>query len=132
MGGYILVVMLYYHFVLASLYELEGAIQVAAIILHYVAPIYYLGWWALFAPHGGLRLVDTPLMLIPGLAYLAWVLVRGVVVGEYPYLIVDAAKIGYVQVGIGAGTLLLAVLVLCAILVGADRLLGRLQPAASP
>jgi hypothetical protein len=124
-GGYILLVMLYYHFMLAPLYRFEGAMQVSTIMLHYVTPIYYLGWWALFSPHGSLRLVHIPGMLIPGFIYVGWVLLRGLVATEYPYDILDAGKNGYGGVAIGVGMLLIAVAIFCAVLVGLDRLLGR-------
>ncbi len=90
MGGYILLVMLYYHFMLSGLYVMTGWLQVATVTLHYVTPIYYLCWWALFTPHGSLRLPHIPVMLIPGFAYVGWVLLRGVVAQEYPYDILDA------------------------------------------
>lgn len=124
-GGYILLVMIYYHLMLAPLYEFEGAMQVSTLTLHYVTPIYYLAWWAIFSPHGSLRLGHVPGMLLIGLAYVAWVLLRGLVVNEYPYDIVDAGKFGYGQVAIGVGVLLLAVVIFCGLLVGADRLLAR-------
>jgi hypothetical protein len=124
-GGYILLVMLYYHFMLAPLYRFEGAMLVSTITLHYVTPIYYLGWWALFSPHGSLRLVHIPGMLIPGFIYVGWVLLRGLVATEYPYDILDAGKNGYGGVAIGVGMLLIAVAIFCAVLVGLDRLLGR-------
>lgn len=124
-GAYILLVMIYYHFMLAPYFTFEGAMQVATILLHYVAPVFYLGWWAAFAPHPRLRYADVPAMLVIGLCYLAWVLVRGAVVGEYPYEIVDVGKHGYGAVAIGAGTLLAAVVVFSLVMVTVDRLLGR-------
>lgn len=127
MGGYILLVMLYYHFMLSPLYTFEGALLVATIILHYLAPLYYLGWWAFLAPHGRVRFADIGWMLLPGLAYVAWAMARGLVAGEYPYAILDAGKVGYVQVAFGVLTLLIAVCVFCAILIAADRLLARLR-----
>jgi hypothetical protein len=124
-GGYILLVMLYYHFMLAPLYRFEGAMQVSTITLHYMTPLYYLLWWALFTPHGSLRLIHIPAMLVPGFAYVGWVLLRGVLVNEYPYDILDAGKNGYGGVAVGVGTLLIAVAIFCAVLVAIDRLLGR-------
>jgi hypothetical protein len=125
MAGYILLVMLYYHFMLSPFYQFEGPLLVATIILHYVAPIYYLVWWALFIPHGSLRFADIPAMLVPGVIYVAWALGRGALIGEYPYDILDAGKNGYGGVVLGVGMLLIAVSIFCAVLVGADRLLGR-------
>lgn len=124
-AAFITLVMLYYHFMLAPTLKMEGALLVATYLLHYVAPLIYLGWWALFAPHGTLRWGSIPLMLLPGVAYVAWVLLRGAVVNEYPYDILDPGKLGYGGVAIGIGVLLVAVTVFSAILVLADRWLGR-------
>jgi hypothetical protein len=129
MGGYILLVMLYYHFLLAGKYELQGGLLVATYILHYVAPLWYLGWWTLFRGHGELRWRDVPMMLVPGLAYVAWALLRGAVVGEYPYDIIDAGKFGYGVVATGVGSLIAAVTIFCLLLVAADKLFAHRQRA---
>lgn len=131
MGGYILLVMIYYHVMLAGLYVFEGPMLVSTITLHYVAPIYYLLWWALFVPHGRLRFVEIGWMLVPGLTYVVWALLRGALVGEYPYDILDAGKNGYGAVAIGVGALLLAVVVFCAAMVTADKLIARLGRLSS-
>ena len=124
-AAFITLVMLYYHFMLAPTLRMEGALLVATVLLHYVAPLLYLGWWALFAPHGTLRLGQIPLMLLPGIGYVAWVLLRGAVVHEYPYDILDAGKFGYGGVAIGVAILLVAVVIFALVLVAADRLLAR-------
>jgi len=129
MAGYISLVMVYYHFMLAPLYKFEGGLLVATFLLHYVAPLCYLGWWASFADHGMLRFADVPGMLVPGLVYLGWALLRGAVTGEYPYDILDAARNGYPGVAIGVGILLVAVAGFCALIVLADRLIPRLVRA---
>ncbi len=131
MGGYILLVMIYYHVALSGLYTFEGPMLVSTITLHYVAPVYYLLWWGLFAPHGRLRFTEIGWMLVPGLTYVAWALVRGAVVGEYPYDILDAGKFGYLTVAIGVAALLLAVTVFCTLMVAADKLLGRIDKRGS-
>ena len=124
-AAFITLVMLYYHFMLAPTLNMEGALAVATWLLHYVAPVLYLAWWALFAPHGMLRFKHIGLMLLPGVGYVAWVLLRGAVVGEYPYDILDAGKFGYVAVAIGVAALLVAVTIFSVILVFADRQLAR-------
>lgn len=129
MAGYILLVMLYYHFMLSPFYQFEGPLLIATIILHYVAPIYYLAWWALFTPHGSLRFADIPVMLVPGLIYVAWALGRGALIGEYPYDILDAGKNGYLAVAIGVAILVAAVTVFCALVVSADKLALRVSRA---
>ena len=124
-AAFITLVMLFYHFMLAPYIPMEGGLLVATYLLHYVAPILYLGWWVACAPHGTLRWQRIPLILLPGVLYVAWVLVRGAVVHEYPYDILDADKAGYPGVAIGVLILLVAVSIFAGILVGADRLLAR-------
>lgn len=132
MAGYILLVILYYHLMLAPHFHFEGALLVATILLHYVAPLLYLGWWLLFAPHGRLRFAAIPAMLVPGLLYLAWTLARGAVTGEYPYDILDAGKNGNGAVAAGVLVLLVAVTGFCALVVSADRLAPRLIGGRAP
>jgi hypothetical protein len=124
-AAFITLVMLFYHFMLAPYLKMEGSLQVATYMLHYVAPIMYLAWWGFGAPHGRLGWGRIPLILLPGVAYIAWVLLRGAVVHEYPYDILDVNKNGYLGVGIGVLVLLVAVSIFAAILVGADKLIAR-------
>lgn len=130
MAVYGTLVTVYYHFMLAPHLQFEGALLVATVLLHYLAPLCYLGWWATAMPHGQLRLADLPWLLVPGLAYVGWVLARGALTGEYPYDILDAGRFGYLTVGIGVGVLAVAVLALAGLVLLADRLLaGDRKPA---
>jgi hypothetical protein len=124
-AAFITLVMLFYHFMLAPYLEMTGALLVASVLLHYVAPLLYLFWWVVGAPHGGLGWWKLPVMLLPGVLYVAWVLLRGAIVHEYPYDILNADKAGYFGVAIGVMILLVAVSIFAAILIGADRLLAR-------
>lgn len=127
MAGYIALVMVFYHFLLAPYFTFEGWLLVATILLHYVAPTLYLLWWLLFARHGGLRFADIPLMLAPGLIYVALILARGALTGIYPYDILDAAKNGYDGVAIGVGIISAAVAAFSALAVLIDRWLAARQ-----
>ena len=124
-AAFITLVMLFYHFMLAPFIQMEGALLVATYLLHYVAPILYLAWWTIGAPHGSLGWDRIPLILLPGVAYVVWVLARGAVVNEYPYDILDVGKHGYPGVAIGVLVLLFAVAIFAVILVGADKLMAR-------
>jgi hypothetical protein len=130
MAGLITLVMVYFHIALAPIYHFTGGLLVANYMLHYVAPILYLIWWVWLNPHGTLRFRDLPQMLAPGIVYLVLVLIRGAIVSDYPYAIIDPAKGGYGQVAIGVTILLAAVAVFCAILVAVDGLLARLRRPA--
>jgi hypothetical protein len=129
-AAFITLVTLYYHFMLAPYLDMQGALLVATILLHYVAPLIFLAWWALFAPHGTLRWNSIPLMLLPGIGYVAWALLRGAIVNEYPYDILNAGRFGYGAVAISVGVLLVAVSVFSAILVLADGWLARRREPA--
>jgi hypothetical protein len=94
-------------------------------MLHYATPVAYLVWWTAFASHGGLRFRHVPLMLLPGIGYVAWVLLRGAFVNEYPYEILDAGKNGYLGVAIGVLVLMVAVTIFSLVIVAADGWLGR-------
>src|ERR1700712_1636989 len=79
-AGIIVLVMGFYHVMLGpTLHGLPPAVTVSNILLHYVTPILYLIWWAAFGSHGMLRWRSLPMMLVPGLSYVVYVLVRGVI-----------------------------------------------------
>ncbi|MHB1110806.1 MAG: Pr6Pr family membrane protein [Devosia sp.] len=131
MTAAITLVMLFYHFVLAGLWAPEGWFKVADVALHYVTPGLYILWWLIFPPHGTLRFRDIPWMLMPPLVYLIHAMIRGAIVAEYPYPILDAHKLGYPQVALNILLVLAGLVLLCAVAVGIDRLLGRTKAAAT-
>lgn len=128
----ITLVMLFYHFVLAGLWAPEGWFKAADVTLHYVTPSLYVAWWLILQPHGLLRWRDIPMMLAPPLAYLIYAMLRGAIVGEYPYPILEAHKLGYPQVALNVLFVLIGLTVLCALAVSADRLLGKSRAKAIP
>jgi hypothetical protein len=115
MVGAITLVMMFYHFVLAGIWDPEGWFKVADVTLHYVTPIYYALWWLLFQPHGGLGMRDLPAMSLPPVVYLAWALLRGALINEYPYPILEANKLGYPQVALNVALVLIGLIVLYAV-----------------
>ncbi len=131
MAANIALVGLYVFFVLRFLQSLDGLFVIADTLLHYVAPVLYVVWWALTQRHGMLRWINLPLMLAPTLVYFAYAMARGAWVQEYPYPILNAIKLGYGQVGINAVymTAFLAVLIL--VTIAADMLLARTSRTVS-
>lgn len=127
MAGAIVLVSVFYHFLLAGLWAPEGWGKAADVALHYANPVLYVVWWLVFQPKGRLRFRDIPLMLLPIAVWLGWVMLRGAIIGEYPYPILEAHKLGYGQVALNCLVVLVALLALFAIVVGIDRAFARRQ-----
>jgi hypothetical protein len=117
---YIIIVCVIYTALLRNLWDPNGAQELADDLLHYVMPALYLIFWLLFVPKHELRLRDAFSWLIyPGL-YVAAILWRGAMIGQYPYPFLDAGKLGYGHIAlniVGLGAIFLG-LGLAAIWVG--------------
>ena len=110
---------------LRHLWDPQGWVLLADILLHYVMPILYAVFWVAFAPKGRLRPWDAVGFLVVPLAYAAYVLARALATGFFPYPILDVGRVGWAA-AVANGALLAAVfLALGAFLVLADRLLAR-------
>ncbi len=125
MAGAIALVGIFNHLLLADLQDLSGLSAFCDLMLHYVTPVLFVVWWLIVQPHGRLRLGNIPVMLLPTLIWLVWAMARGAVIGEYPYPILDAQKLGYGAVAINCLFVFIGLLVLYLFVVGLDRLLGR-------
>lgn len=124
-AAFITLVLVFFHVMLAPTLNLTGWMLAASYLLHYAAPLLYLVYWFVFAPHGALRWTSLPAILLPGIVYLVWVLARGAVVHDYPYDIINADKAGYGGVAVGVLIILIAVSVFSLVLIGYDRLRAR-------
>lgn len=125
MAAAIALVMGFYHFVLAGLWAPEGWFHVADVALHYATPILYLVWWVAFQPKGTLRYTNLGWMLLPPAIWLAWAMLRGAVVNEYPYPILEAHKLGYPAVMLNIAVVLAILLALFALVIFVDGMVGR-------
>ena len=138
MAGLITLVMGFYHIMLApTLHDLPQAIVISNLLLHTATPILYLVWWLGFTEHGALRFRNVGWMLVPGLSYVAYVLVRGLIAGEYPYTILDPTfglpgygPQGYLGVAIGVAILVVMVAIFDLLLIGIDGLMARRRKPA--
>ena len=124
----IAMVMIFYHVVLAPIWDPQGLFKLADIGLHSVTPVFFIAWWIGFNRHGTLRLSDLPMMLLPTFVYFLYAMARGALVGAYPYPILEANRLGYVQVGLNALMMVVFLLVLSLIVVGLDRVLSKRMP----
>ena len=128
MAGAIALVGIFNHLLLADLQDLSGLSAFCDLLLHSVTPAYFVLWWIVLQPKGTLRIADIPIMLLPTLIWLVWAMVRGAIVGEYPYPILDAQKLGYAAVGINCVYVFVGLLVLYIIVIGLDRALADKLP----
>jgi len=128
MAGVIVLVMMFYHVMLSGLWSPEGWHKVADVLLHYVTPVFYVLWWWIFSEHGGVRMRDIPIMLLPSLVYVIYTLLRGAMIGTYPYPIFEVGRLGYPQVLLNTVLVGIGLVVLLALFVLADRYLARAAP----
>lgn len=126
----LLVVAVCFHVILAPLYPSRGVALWGSWLLHYIGPALFLAWWVFAIPHGGLNYRQIPRMLLPGALYIAWVLLRGEVVHEYPYSIFDPAQGSYLTVAGGVVAGAVAVGLVALVLVLMDGLLARRRQLA--
>jgi hypothetical protein len=117
----IALVCLGYSLLLRHLWHPEGWQRLADELLHDVMPLLFLTWWWCCVPKGTLRLRHIALWVIYPLVYFAYALLRGHLLAAYPYPFVDVDKLGYPQVFINAGGLLVGFVVIGVLLIGLDR-----------
>lgn len=117
-----------YHAVLADLYDLRGAEEVANQLFHTAVPVLVVGGWLLVGPRGLVGTRTVLLSLLYPLAWLAFTLARGAVIGWYPYPFLDVGDLGY-------PTALLNCLLVTALLLGlaaVAAVLDRRLPGPRP
>ncbi|MBV6822348.1 Pr6Pr family membrane protein [Pseudomonas sp. PD9R] len=117
----IVVVGLAYNVLLRHLWHPQGWQWLADELMHDVMPLLFLGYWFCWVPKGTLRLRHIGLWVIYPLVYFAYSLLRGHLLAVYPYPFIDVEKLGYPQVFINAGGLLVGFVVIALLVIGLDR-----------
>lgn len=100
-----------YFLLLRHQYHPEGLQWVVDRFLHYLIPPAFVVFWWRAVPHGHLQWVHLPQMLVYPSAYLGYLMVRGEIVGVYPYFFIDVNRLGYGHVllnAMGVATLFIA------------------------
>jgi hypothetical protein len=114
-----------YHVALAGLFDLDSWALTADMILHTVVPLLAVIGWLVYGPRGRTsRLVARYTILFP-LAYMVFTLIRGAIVGFYPYPFADVNALGYPRAIVNGVWI---TLIFYALAVGAaalDRILAR-------
>jgi hypothetical protein len=121
----IAVVGLAYSILLRHLWHPQGWQFIADELLHDVMPLLFLAYWWVCVPKGSLGLKHLPLWLIYPLVYFAYALLRGHLLGAYAYPFIDVALLGYPQVFINAGGILVGFVLIALLVIGIDRWQGR-------
>jgi hypothetical protein len=114
-----------YAVILAPNAELRGWEVLANSFIHIITPIVTVLVWLVAGPRGWIRWSTIAKAMILPLVWLAYTLVRGAVIGAYPYPFIDVVRLGYGQVAINVGAIVVFAVVLGAILLGIDALLSR-------
>jgi hypothetical protein len=123
----ILIVMLVYHFVLAGIWAPTGLFKLADLGLHYAAPVLYLVWWFTLRRNETLTYRQIGAMMVPPLAYIIYVIVRGQMTGLYPYPFIDAGMLGYAKTLVNAAGLFAITAAIMALFIGIDRQLLKIS-----
>lgn len=101
-----------YHFLLRNTWKPQGTQLLADVLLHYVVPALYVLYWWFNIAKAALRWTHPVLWSAYPTAYLAYILIRGRLVGSYPYPFIDAAALGYPRTMLNAVGLLCVFIVL--------------------
>ncbi len=101
----------------------SGADLVSDTALHVVVPILTLVVWLLAGPRGLLSPGVIAASLVLPIVWAVVALVRGAVVGAYPYPFLDVAKNGLASVLAFVGVILVVAVVLAFVLLALDRVL---------
>ncbi|MDN3219249.1 Pr6Pr family membrane protein [Pseudomonas nunensis] len=117
----IAVVALAYSLLLRHLWHPEGWQLLADELLHDILPLLFLVYWWCCVPKGTLRLQHIALWVIYPLVYFAYALLRGHLLGAYPYPFIDVSTLGYPQVFLNAGGILVGFVAIALVIVGLDR-----------
>ena len=127
---YIAMVGIIYSLLLRHLWTAAGAQLIADRLLHDVLPPLYFLYWIAFVPKGTLRWIDPVCWLGFPVAYFLYILLRGALIGSYPYAFLDAAALGYPRLAVNGAFLLAAFLVAGCLCVGVDQALCRRKLSA--
>ncbi len=110
-----------YHMLLRQVWNPQGWQLVADVVLHYVTPVLFLLYWWTIVPNGRLRGRHVVATVAYPAGYLAYMLIRGELMGVYPYHFADVHALGYAHVLWNALGLLSGIVILAAVLFALAR-----------
>ncbi|HJQ71865.1 MAG TPA: Pr6Pr family membrane protein [Actinomycetota bacterium] len=89
-----------FHVAIAHLFEFESWSLVADRILHAIVPILAVVGWLMYGPRALATRRVLWLSLVFPVAWCIFTLIRGALVGWYPYHFIDVGELGYAKVGV--------------------------------
>jgi hypothetical protein len=92
---YILVVSLVYNVAIRPYVSPTGWARLADELLHVVNPIIFFGFWIFFAEKSTLKYKNVAIWLVYPAIYVVYTVIRGHLIGHYPYHFVNVIEIGY-------------------------------------
>jgi hypothetical protein len=108
-----------FHVALRGLHDLHGTAAAADFLLHTVSPILAVVSWLVVGPRGVVSRPVIGISLIYPIGWLIATLIRGAIVGFYPYPFLDATAHGYFFVAVSC---VLVALLFLALAIGAGAL----------
>jgi hypothetical protein len=118
---YITIVGLVYQVALRHLWHPQGVQKIVDELLHTVIPILVIIFWYLWESKQLLQYSEILKWAIYPLAYLVYILLRGLVSNFYPYPFVDVARLGLSNVLLNIVILVLLFLALSSIFIFVDK-----------
>lgn len=86
-----------YHLLLRHIWDPQGWQWVADVTLHYAVPLAALACWVAFPPRERLPVWAPLAWCAYPVAYFVYALVRGALIGTYPYPFIDVGQLGYAR-----------------------------------
>jgi hypothetical protein len=117
----ILFVGLSYHFLLRHVWNPQGAGLIADVLLHYVVPAFYVTYWWFAASKAEISWMNPVTWSLYPTLYLVYALIRGSIIGSYPYPFIDAAALGYGRTFVNAFGFLFVFIALGCLFVALSR-----------
>jgi hypothetical protein len=116
-----------YHFLLSKTWNPQGVHLLADVMLHYVIPALYVIYWWLDYSKAALRWIYPLFWSIYPTMYLVYALIRGSMVGSYPYPFIDADDLGYGRTLLNSIGLLFVFLALGVLFIALGRARRRMR-----
>jgi hypothetical protein len=116
-----------YHFLLSKTWNPQGMHLLADVMLHYAVPALYVIYWWLDYSKAPLSWISPLLWSIYPTVYLIYALIRGSMVGSYPYPFIDAGDLGYGRTLVNSIGLLFVFLALGVLFVALGRARQRMR-----